>query len=108
MKIFRTLYALGVASFAIVAEAQGTGRFSQELIQGLRTFSSSDPVVTALITAVEDATDVIDSADSGRKARASNARTRISCKLLKLIMPGSYTDVTTNAATYDVLRQKNW
>ncbi|KAF2686356.1 FAD-binding domain-containing protein [Lentithecium fluviatile CBS 122367] len=87
---------------------------SEQLLQTLDEFPSTDPLVSELYAAIESATNVLDNTSivldntlTERSLLQPTSRAKLACSLLKVTLQHWYTDPTDQTA-YDVLRLKNW
>ncbi|KAI1468197.1 FAD-binding domain-containing protein [Daldinia caldariorum] len=104
------LVAAATCSFGAAIQAREES-FSEQLLDTLESFPSSDPIVSELSAAIRNSSALLDQApsqNSAISARASTFQAQVACQLLRYILPDSYTDATTNQTNYVTLRDKNW
>ncbi|KAI0849477.1 FAD-binding domain-containing protein [Daldinia vernicosa] len=104
------LGAAATGSFGAAIKAREES-FSEQLLDTLGSFSSSDPIISELSAAVRNSSALLDQASSQNNtisSRTSSFQAQIACQLLRYILPDSYTDTRTNQTAYVTLLEKNW
>ncbi|KAI8957385.1 FAD-binding domain-containing protein [Daldinia sp. FL1419] len=102
------LVAAATGSFGAAIQVREES-FSEQLLDSLGSFSSSDPIITQLNAAIRNSSALLDQASSQViSARASSFQAQVACQLLRYILPDSYTDTKTNQTAYVTLLEKNW
>lgn len=117
---FLVVLNMKVPSLLLVAAATGSfgaaiktreESFSEQLLDTLGSFSSSDPIISELSAAIRNSSLILDQASSQNNAisvRTSSFQAQTACQLLRCILPDSYTDIRTNQTAYVTLLEKNW
>ncbi|XXH06069.1 hypothetical protein Hte_012514 [Hypoxylon texense] len=112
MRAHTLLLTTAVTSyFSCIIQAQELSSFSNELLETLSSFSSSDPIISSLNTTLQDSSGAIDEISNqhhDKRSLQSTSSSQLACQLLHIILPDSYTDSRTNQSAYDTLREKNW
>lgn len=105
MKLSSLLIAAVAAcvNFAFAQDAT----VADQLLQTLDQFNSTDPLISELEAAIEDARAVLDSTITRRSILSPTARSRLACRMLKCVLEDYYTD-STNQTAYNTLKSKNW